>query len=217
MRSFAWKGACSRMLEKGSSLLSFLVSLAIVGILFLVYIGVFSSLRRVSLLARDKLRAGWYATELLEVFRAHGSRQLRTYLSTNPIASCVGCPPYPLCTYVNILDRGSDVIANPDPLAGLPDQVNIPGLNRYYMVQVADFRNLAVNPAYCTRNASQVCIEGDPCASLEACVAETLCASGEVGLSSHERFLLTVGVSWNSQTVSTTQNLTLSAILPDVF
>lgn len=146
---------------------------------------------------RERAVAQGYVTELLEVFRAHSSLELRKYYKENP--SNPALAPYPFCAHVNFLDRTNDKIINADPLADIAnpqigDASAARRVNRYYQINVINMDTLQVKQsAHCNLNAL-----GPPIASTE-------------------RYLVTVGVTWvpHGRPDNTLERVVQSTILPD--
>lgn len=168
------------------------------------------SYRKSAIGVRDTQIAEAYAAELLEFFRSHKSDQLKEYLKLNPIGG--GLEPYPFCAHVNILDRTADKIVNEDPLAALPTFTGLPGsgnlrANRYYQVQIVNVKTLAVNKARCADTAKSIYLNG----RIPVAPNET------IALSSEERFLITVGVTWVAQRMNKedVKRVVLTTLIPE--
>lgn len=187
------------MNRRGSLILSGLVALIIVAIGALI---VSQSLRNTKgrVPFDQALQARLYATELLELFRAHTNATLRTYLSTNPVNAMLA--PYPLCAQINLVNRATRTIINSDPIATLPAliaDINIipsvnntqPAMNRFYQVQVIDIVTMAINKNVCNFNALTM---------------------GALG--ANERFLVSVGVTWYPPQSVNIERVILTTVLP---
>lgn len=106
--------------------------------------------------SQDYTLATEYAAELIELFRSMKGSELSAYLQSATYFSS----PVPLCAHINILDRTTGTIYNPDSLATLPPNSLDRGTpqtnsNRYYSVQVVDPATLSqlatgIAPANCT-------------------------------------------------------------------
>lgn len=181
---------------RGFSILSLVIATAIVGAAF-TYAQINNvSMRKIGLETADKVIADTYATELLEYLRSQPSMDLIEYLKTNPAG---GAGVYPLCAHINIIDRRTAAVINPDPLAALPANPldgTAPQLrsNRFYQVNVIDLNSMTIKTdPYCNRTALNL-----------------------PGLTASERLLVTVGVSWvpKGQAAINARRVTMSTVLP---
>lgn len=178
--------------RRGVTLISAVVAAVIVAGSAFIAFSALNQSRGVSLGNSEQLVAQLWASELAEFFRGHhSSALLKTYLQTNPVG---GANPYPLCSHINILDRVSKKIANPDPLAELPPQSGLNEANRFYQVHVVNLDTLQiVKSPYCSQTATAAV------------------------LGANERFLVTVGVSWLPRSGGTTtevRRVVQSTIVP---
>ncbi len=194
----------------GISVVSALVSMAIVGLAFVLYSRGIETSRALVKNSRNSVLAEVWASELLELFRAMTTTQTLTYLSKNPYypgaalcpPTCTsGCPdacfPYTLCSHVNLLDRSNASTLNQDPLAQLPP-LSLDGgstataTNRFYFVQVVDVSTLTPNTSYCGQTPTPSTV-----------------------LATNERLFVTVGVTWVlNQDVSNVRRVSLTTLIP---
>jgi len=181
----------------GFSLLNIVLSVVIVAGAFVAFNRGLMSLENRTLRARQSLVAETQAMELLELFRSFSTAHLKDYLSTNPVSASFGA--YPLCSGINLIDRGSGNILNEDPIATLPSS-NLPTHessalhpNRFYQIQVVDAVTLAVNKDACAETAATVTLGAD------------------------DRFMISVGVSWvpNGKKPEEVRRVVMSTLLPD--
>ncbi len=211
-----------------------LISIVIGSVIFICSLLAYSS---TSLYSRKSLKnlnetlvAEMYAAELLEFFRSMSCSQLQNHLNINPsVPQCTNpgfrlanpalCSPYYLCSQINILNRTTGIISNPDGLAELPAMAldnpvggNPTKPNRFYMLQVVTLFGNQVSPV------PQVCSPGGP----NPLRPDQICCKGQVGCpyvlgTDNSRFLVTVGVSWvpKLNTISKVKRVVLTTILPD--
>lgn len=197
---------------KGWSLISLVVGFLIIVMGSFIFARNIVAMRKHSLHLRQTLVAEMLAVELLEFLRSFTPDGLRTYLSTNPVNATKN--PYPLCAHINLLDRTNStpskiLILNRHPAATLPisplsDASNPMAANRYFQIQVVNARTLGFNRSYCDKRMTQICL------------FNRICSVGQTQLSEHERFLLTVGVSWFPKGKTTdVRRIVLLAITPE--
>ncbi len=178
--------------------------------------------RNLALDVREEAVAVAYATELLEFLRSFTPTRMKEFLAQNPFDtdSNPSTPPLPyyFCSHNNLLDRvnsttTTSVMLNADPMADLPVSTFNPGpgklsANRYFQVQVVDLSQPTLNPRtdICDKSANQIYLYG---------VAPS--AGETIGLGQYERFLITVGVTWTSQSkkTETVRRVAISSLLPE--
>lgn len=171
-----------------------ILSVLIASVLLAVSVGLFlssqsSSQARVNE-TKYKAVAAASAAELLEYFRSLSNAQLNAYLQTNPVSrSTAAAQRYALCSGVNVLNRATGQISNPDPLTDLGE--NPFQLNRFYSVQVVSALTLAPVAAACGTKAPY-----------------------PFNLNPANRFLVSVGVSWIPIGKTTPELISLSTLLP---
>jgi hypothetical protein len=178
---------------KSNSGLGLLTAIITAGILATAAFMVAYSLRqfRVSTTrSNQKLIAQSYTIELVEYFRSLTNTQLRNYLAASA--------PYALCASVNLLNRETGVVSNPEALANLPAAPLSSGLsgmtalNRFYRIEVINRLTLAANAAACGQSPAVYARGAD------------------------ESFLVTVGTSWiDPQLGSDARESLLSVMLTD--
>ena len=127
------------------------IFISILGFMFTLY-GIGSS-KINDLQFHQTVAADMYAVELLEFFKGMNGAALEEYLNTNPIDNTL--QPYPICSYVNVLDRASGHLINKDPTAHLTPSIldGPPGgptfftqATRYYRVERINLGTLATLP-----------------------------------------------------------------------
>ena len=181
--------------EKGVSLISVVFSLAILLIGLYGYLESARSLHAHSMVLQEKLVAESLVVELLELHRAHSSQDFITYLKKEPVP---GTAPYKLCEKINLLDRQSGLIINPDPLADILMPIsdrwaNSKLTNRTYQVHVMNMDTLQlVTAPYCGVSALSIPL-----------------------LAENERLLLTVGVTWVPHGKLKLERVVMSTVLPE--
>lgn len=159
--------------QKGISLLSTIVTSLLVALSMggfsLALASALDSRRQVT----ESVKAELAAVELLEFFQSLTATELRTVLSTNRAnGSTAPLDLYRLCSHANLLDRDSGSALNPDPLAEINPSVRLQQANRFYQVQVINTQTQTLVDAKCNQTAATAV------------------------LNPNERFLVTVGVSW---------------------
>lgn len=186
---------CSQQRQRGVSLITTMAAFAIVAGAFTLYLS--STARNHASVRRyqDLANATQFATELIELFRSMSSTQMNTYLFTNAAKFTAG--NVPLCAHINILDRSSGTIVNPDVLATLPPNpldrtTPATNSNRYYQVNVVDATSLAINTAACNGTVPYV-------------------------FGANERFLVTVSVTFIpiGKTVASVERAVVSTLLAE--
>ncbi len=178
---------------RGVSIISVVISSAIVVTAIVLAQTGNRGIHQVQQHSQERLMANGYATELLELLSSYSTNDLVDYLKTNPAG---GASPYPFCAHINILNRATNKIYNRNPIAELPaNPLDGPKgkANRFFQVRVVDIKTLAVkNNPYCAQNATTM-----------------------TPLTSDDRLLVTVGVSWLPKTGKTgVQRVALSTVLP---
>jgi hypothetical protein len=176
--------------RSGISILSVLIASAMVASGMVLFLSSLSSSQGRINSAKQKAMVAASAAELLEYFRSLSSVQLNNYLQTNPVTrSTAAAQRYSLCSGVNVLNRSTGGVSNPDPLANTGDGPL--QLNRFYSVQVVDSVTLAARPAACGTKAPY-----------------------NFAASPTDRFLVSVGVSWMPIGKTEPELFSLSVILP---
>lgn len=176
--------------QRGMTLISVLIGIMMATGLFYVLGLVYGQNEHTLDANRKKIYAEQYASELLEYFRSLTTDNIRDLMSQNPISPAA--PAYPLCAHINILDRSSGSILNPDPRADLPPSALIES-NRFYMVYIVDSRTMAVKSTACNN------------------------VVGTYTFQPEDRFFITVGVSWRANMEETTgpiHRVVLSTLIP---
>ena len=192
--------------KKGISLISVVVALALIGMAIYWYAYAYNKAEKQTALGRNAFIAETYATELLELLRAHNTPGLLGYLQNNPfLATCPTCTPYLLCSHINLLDRTSvdgtgkyiGSLLNEDPLAELPHPNRLDGAtkqlyaNRFYQIQVVNPSTLALDSSFCTKQ-------------------------GDTALGANQNYQITVGVSWigDRTTPTDVHRVVLTTVIP---
>lgn len=196
--------------ERGMVLLPTLACAVIVWFAAYYLLQSTSSSLNLSVGLQKKFIARQFASELLEYFRGLSTNDLVDYFANPSRAN------YQLCAHINLLDRAvtqqqvppAPFIYNPDSTAALPlNTTSVSRLqpladpwslaNRFYVVQVIDVQTGIVDQTKCNLAISTL----------------------RTALSPMQRFLVTVGVSWEtrdmlpSETVEIRQ-VSLATILP---
>lgn len=200
------------MKNVGFSLIGTVLATVLVTVSILYWIKSSVDSRNQQVVQKHSLVASLYASELLELFRSHKSDRLKTILSKHPTHSLAA--PYPLCAHINLLDRKSGKILNADPIAELPEGNLLDGAtlqtraNRYYQVQVVNIKGdasndaITVNPGACVKTAKDITLSG-----------RTPAAGESFTLTSDERLMVTVGVSWFPKGKKEPQQVVISTVL----
>lgn len=175
--------------ENGASVITVIVGLAIFTITFYLLVSNSFASKDLQVANLQNAIADKFVVELIEFFRSLRTQDLTTYLVNT-------LPNYALCAHINILDRASNSIWNPDPMANLPlSRLDVgtpsPNSNRYYQVQVVDSITLNPNMAKCN--------------CLPASAACTLTAT--------ETYMVTVRVKWLTVPSLTEKVLGTSTVL----
>jgi hypothetical protein len=189
--------------KAGYSLISVTVASVIFFMGLLMFARSAASSRAESRDPMTRLLAETYASELLEYFRSLSTAQMSVYLSTNPYTKLGTIRDrYPLCSYVNLLDRRHPPhanILNRDPLAVLPPTPLDAGdgelaANRYYQVRIINVRTNMIRTDVCGAIPPyEFDFENRP----------------------NERYLVTVGVTWMAENKQWPKHIALSTILMD--
>ncbi len=180
---------------RGFAMLSVIVSSLFIAFLIFAIGQALLFPKQQMVLLHETLVAEFYATELLEFFRAQSKNALRTYLTNKP---------YRFCAHINILDRQGAIhsILNPDNIALLPSPNYLDGStpatesNRYYQIQTIDLATFELNGG-----------SGKPrCGE----------SFGTSSLLPNESYLVTVGVSWipKRNSISSVKRVVMSTLIP---
>lgn len=144
---------------------------------------------------KERVAAEVYASELLEFFISHKPERLRQNLRTNPVNPTLGA--YKFCAHINLLDRASGRLLNRDPLAEIPQPALLDAdaagnaVNRFYMVNIVDMETLQ---------------------PLDICNSDF--NDMAIVPSEHQRYMVTVGVTWKRQGSDTIEREVVTGIIP---
>lgn len=225
---------------RGIGIVEILIGSTLLVLIFWLFGMLYSRSEKALSELHEKHLAHTFSVELLERFRSLTHLELRRYLRVNPVDGAQ--PPYSLCAHINILDRSTDTLINPDPLATLPLSILDRGIaslgaNRYFQVQVinieepnelnlwptATMGDVSTNPTALTRN----CTNANQCLCAynfsEICFNNqnslATCSEGGPGLvklNANQRFMISVGLTWatSREAQKPLESVFLSSVLP---
>jgi len=183
----------SQTTRRGFSLISCIIGMAIFAGVIVAFLSSDSKNQEQTRATMSSAMADAYASELLELFRAHTAARLNTYLSG------LSGGPFQLCENLNLIDRAGSSATTPVyqrrvAMADLPTGVFAAAgfkqaANRYFKVEIIDIKTLVPNATRCGTLPPYV-------------------------LAANERFLVTVGVSWIPPG-RTEKAVILSSVLPN--
>lgn len=184
------------MQTRGTSLISVLVATVILAGSFTYFLSFLQKRRELKSDQSRKLVLTGLAAELAELFRSHTQDSFTNFLRAGSRAQ------FFYCAHINLLNRASNQMMNPDGIADLPDYLlqryftlspqNVP--NRFFQVTIVNLRdNLTPRANICSQRFSATLPTAD------------------------ERYLITIGVTWSDPRSDRKDldNVSISTLIPD--